>query len=87
MKDEKREDLTEATTENLGCDGLINSSQQWLEVAKVMNTDVTVISPDETIFFTAGIMSDNNISCVIVMDNDNIAGILTVILKKCMQPK
>ena len=77
MKDEKREDLTGATTENLGCEGLINSSQQWLEVAKVMNTDVTVISPDETIFFTAGIMSDNNISCVIVMDNDNIVGILT----------
>ena len=77
MKDEKREDLTDATAENLGCDGLINSSQQWLEVAKVMNTDVTVISPDETIFSTAGIMSDNNISCVIVMDNDNIVGILT----------
>jgi signal transduction histidine kinase/DNA-binding NarL/FixJ family response regulator/HPt (histidine-containing phosphotransfer) domain-containing protein len=77
MKNEKRENLTEATTETFGCEGLINYSQQWLEVAEVMSTNVTTISLNETMFSAARIMTDKNISCVMLMDNYNIAGILT----------
>ncbi len=58
-------------------DGFITHSQLWLEVKDVMNKDVVTVSLDETLVSVANIMSENNISCVVVMDNDSVMGIVT----------
>lgn len=55
----------------------ITSPRVWLEAGDVMSKDVTTISPDETVVSAAKRMSENNISCVIVVDNATVAGILT----------
>jgi PAS domain S-box-containing protein len=55
----------------------ITSPRVWLEAGDVMSKDVTTVSPDETVVSAAKRMSENNISCVIVVDNATVAGILT----------
>ena len=57
--------------------GLITHSRIWLEVKDVMNKDVITISSDETIVSVANIMSKNNISSVVVVDNGIVSGIIT----------
>jgi len=49
----------------------------WMEVNQVMSRDVAKISPHETVASAAMMMSEKNISCIIVMYNENVAGILT----------
>jgi transcriptional regulator with GAF, ATPase, and Fis domain len=48
-----------------------------LAAADVMRTDVVTICSDETVASAAKIMSENHVSCVVVMDNGSVAGILT----------
>ncbi len=55
----------------------ITSPRVWLEAGDVMSKNVTTISPDETVVSAAKRMSETNISCVIVVDNATVAGILT----------
>lgn len=58
-------------------DSLISFGQGWLEVQDIMSKDVISISPAESIVDAARIMSENNVSCIIVLDNHNLVGILT----------
>jgi PAS domain S-box-containing protein len=56
---------------------LITSSHVWLEVKDVMSEDVITIPPDETAASAAKVMSANNISCIVVVDNGTVVGIAT----------
>lgn len=56
---------------------LITSSHVWLEVKDVMSADVITITPDETAVSAAKAMSANNVSCIVVVDNDSVVGIAT----------
>jgi len=42
-----------------------------------MNTDVTTISPDETVVSAAKRMSGNKVSCIVVVDRAGVVGVLT----------
>ena len=78
MKDKKRlNDLMEIQTSAIASDGLIISSWTWLNVGDVMSEEVATICPDEIVISAAKIMSDNKISCLVVMDSGNVAGIIT----------
>jgi len=78
MKNKKRlNDLMEIQTSAIASDGLIISSWAWLNVGYVMSKDVATICPDEIVISAAKIMSDKKISCLVVMDNGNVAGIIT----------
>lgn len=46
-------------------------------VADIMSTHVATVRTDATVVEGARIMSDNNISCILVMDQEEVAGILT----------
>jgi PAS domain S-box-containing protein len=58
-------------------DRLVTSFRVWLEAKDVMSREVTTISMDESVVAAAKLMSENNISCVVVVNNETIAGILT----------
>lgn len=49
----------------------------WLQVGEVMNRDVVTIAPHETVVSAAKLLASRNSSCVIVLDNGSISGILT----------
>jgi len=67
----------ENKTDSIVSDELAVSSWNWLSVGDVMNKEVVVVSPDEIVIAAANIMSDEKISCIVVMDQGNIAGIVT----------
>jgi PAS domain S-box-containing protein len=78
MKNKKRlNDLMEIQTSAIASDGFIISSWNWLNVGDVMSGKVATIFPDEIVISAAKIMSDKKISCLIVMDSGNVAGIIT----------
>ena len=78
MKNKKRlNDLMEIQTSAIASDGLIISSWAWLTVGDVMSNDVATICPDEIVISAAKIMSDKKISCLVVMDQGNVTGIIT----------
>jgi len=56
---------------------LITSYRTWLEVGDVMSKDVTTACPDVLVVSAAGVMSEKKISCLVVMNKGNVAGILT----------
>ena len=70
-------DLIGSETRDISHSRLITASRVWLEVADVMSKVVTTISPDETVLSATKRMCENNISCIIVLDNARVAGILT----------
>jgi len=70
-------DLDEIELINVYSDRLITSLRVWLEVKDVMNKNVITISPDETVISAAKSMSENNVSCIVVIDKGDVAGILT----------
>lgn len=69
--------IIEIQTGSIASDGLVISSWNWLVVGDVMSKEVATICPDEIVISAAKIMSDNKISCLVVMDQGNIAGIIT----------
>ena len=78
MKNIKRpKNIIEIKTGSIASDGLVISSLNWLVVGDVMSKEVATICPDEIVISAAKIMSDNKISCLVVMDQGNIAGIIT----------
>jgi PAS domain S-box-containing protein len=78
MKNGKRlNDLIGIETRAVSSDCPVTCSQSWVSVADVMSRNVATISPDETVVSAARMMSDRKISCLAVMDNGNVAGILT----------
>ena len=62
------------------------SSRVWMKVGQVMSKDVLTISPNETVATAAMVMSKNNISCILVAENEEVRGILTEedLLKKAV---
>ena len=78
MKNGKRlNDLLEIEARGVLSDCPITSSRTWVTVADVMSKNVATISPDETVVSAAKMMSEKRISCLAVMDNEQMAGILT----------
>ena len=78
MKNKMRlNDLMEIQTSAIASDGFIISSWTWLNVGDVMSNEVAIICPDEIVISAAKIMSDKKISCLVVMDQGNVAGIIT----------
>jgi len=53
------------------------TSQSWLEVGDIMTEDVATVCPGSSVVSAAKIMSDKNISCIIVSDNGDLSGIIT----------
>ena len=51
--------------------------RDMLRVADIMSTDVVTATLDDTIFSVAQKMSEFRVSCVVVMDQEQMAGILT----------
>ncbi|MGB2864292.1 MAG: CBS domain-containing protein, partial [Sedimentisphaerales bacterium] len=43
-----------------------------------MSKDVITIGPEEIVVSVAKTMSENNVSCILVVDNGNVVGIVTV---------
>jgi PAS domain S-box-containing protein len=56
---------------------LITSSHVWLEVKDVMSEDVITITPEETAVSAAQVMSANNVSSILIVDNGRVVGIAT----------
>ncbi len=52
-------------------------ARSWLKAADVMSKDVATIGPAATLTSAAKTMSDNNISCLVVLDGDQLSGIVT----------
>jgi len=78
MTNKKRlNNLMEIQTSAIASDGLIISSWTWLNVGDVMSEEVATICPDEIVISAAKIMSEKKISCLIVVDQENVAGIIT----------
>jgi len=65
-------------------DYYMNTSYLWKEVGDVMISDIATIESPDVVVSAAKIMSQRNISCILVQDNDELVGILTEtdILKK-----
>jgi len=53
------------------------TSRNWLEVGDIMTEDIATVCPGTSVVSAAKIMSDKNISCIVVSDNENISGIIT----------
>ena len=78
MKNNKqRKDLMETKTGGIASDGLVVSSWAWLSVGDVMNRQVATVSLEEKVASAAKIMSDERISCLVVIDCGNVVGIIT----------
>jgi PAS domain S-box-containing protein len=78
MKNKGRfSDLVKSEINSVDSDCSITSFRAWLEVGDMMSKDVFTISPDETVVLATKVMSENDISCIIVVDNDSVVGVLT----------
>ena len=78
MKNGKRlNDLIEIEAKGVSSDCPVTCSRTWVTLADVMSKNVATISPDETVVSAAKMMSEKGISCLAVMDNGQVAGILT----------
>ena len=53
------------------------TSRSWLEVGDIMTEDITTVCPGSSVVSAAKIMSEKNISCIIVSDNGDLSGIIT----------
>lgn len=66
-----------ARINDLPSDRLVTSSQNWIEVKDVMVKEVITTSPATSIADAAIKMAQNNVSCVVVRDNNVNVGILS----------
>ena len=78
MKNKERlNELIEIKTGDVASDGLVISSWAWLNVGEVMSKEVATISPEEIVVSAAKLMAEKKISCLVVMNNGNVEGIIT----------
>ena len=49
----------------------------WLQVGEVMSRDIVTIEPQQTVVSAAKMLASKNSSCIIVLDDSGISGILT----------
>jgi two-component system sensor kinase FixL len=64
----------------------VTSSRVWSKVGQVMSKEVLTVSSDENVASAATVMSKNNISCILIVENGKLTGILTEedLLKKAI---
>ncbi|MHC4461366.1 MAG: CBS domain-containing protein [Planctomycetota bacterium] len=74
---EQLNNLVRSEINGFDSDCSITSFRVWFQVRDMMSKDVVTISPDETVVSATKMMSENNISCIIVVDNGSVIGILT----------
>lgn len=78
MENKKRLDVSvEIRKSRIASDELVISSWNWLNVGDVMSKEVATISPEEIVISAARIMSASKISCLVVMEQGNVLGIIT----------
>ncbi len=70
-------DLIKTRIRDASSDCLMTSLRVQLEVQDVMSKDTTTISSGESVVSATKTMCENNISCIVVVDNGSVAGILT----------
>jgi CBS domain-containing protein len=71
-------DLIKSTAMDVSSDCLVTSSRPWLEVGDVTSKSVVTISPNETAVSAAlKMMSENNVSCIVVVEDGSAVGIIT----------
>ncbi|MCK4293114.1 MAG: PAS domain S-box protein [Planctomycetes bacterium] len=73
----RRSDSMETEQKDVSFDCLMTFSRTWRQTADVMSKDVAAISSDETVVAAAKMMSEKNISCLVVVDDVRLTGILT----------
>jgi transcriptional regulator with GAF, ATPase, and Fis domain len=74
---EQVSNLTKTRMRDASSDCLMTSLRIQLEVQDVMSKDMVTTSSDENVLSAAKTMCENNISCIVVVDNGSVAGILT----------
>jgi len=70
-------ELAESQMRDTHSTALRAASRTWLKAGDIMSRDVAAISPKSTVVSAVRIMSCNNISCLIVLDNGRLSGIVT----------
>lgn len=78
MDKEQFSDSAKIKVMNNRFDRLISSRFVWLRVKDMMTEEVITISSEETGSSAAKAMSDNGVSCIVVENNGDIVGIITV---------
>ncbi len=74
---EQVSDLIKTRMRDASSDCLMTSLQVQLEAQDVMSKDMTTISSGESVVSATKTMCENNISCIVVVDNGSVVGILT----------
>ena len=74
---EQFNDLFPIKNRNFYTTHAMTTSHVWMKIEQVMKKEVITISPNETVATAAVVMSENNVSCIIVVQNGNVKGILT----------
>ncbi len=57
---------------------LVLSSQRHEAVERIMTSHVVTVTPSETLVSAARKMTDNGVSCVVVLENETVVGMLTL---------
>ncbi len=70
-------ELVESRIRHNSTNPLPATSRSWLDVGDIMTEDIATICPGSSVVSAAKIMSDRNISCIIVSDNGDLSGIIT----------
>ncbi len=73
----KIRELIEKTPQEDSSENCVFASRHWLPISDVMVKDVATMSVNETVFSAAQNMFEKRVSCIIVLDGDKVAGILT----------
>ena len=76
-KSKKVCDLVGSRIRDASFDYPLTSARAWMEVGDVMTKDVATVSSQETAAFAAKIMSGRHISCIVVVNDEGIAGIIS----------
>jgi DNA-binding NtrC family response regulator/Mg2+/Co2+ transporter CorC len=74
---EQVSNLIKTKMKDASSDCLMTSLRVELEVQDVMSKDMTTISSGESVVSATKTMCENNISCMVVVDNGSVVGILT----------
>ena len=73
----QQSELVESRIRHSCSSPLSATSRNWLEVGDIMTEDIASVCPGASVVSAAKIMSDKNISCIIVSDNGDLSGIIT----------
>ena len=82
----QQSELVESQIRHNYSDSVPTTARNWLQVGDIMTEDIASVCSGTSIISAAKIMSDKNISCLVVLDNGNLSGIITEtdLLKKAV---